>query len=203
MLNEIIKDINETLKFAKALDLDIIELGKKKGIDLSEAFNKDGTINEDSDVYIESPIISCMQAMNLSKETLRTTFFGVIIKLLRDESNNHREKTLNRTICSGKLDDASQVARLMFETSVKQQGPEPIKIYEDCLDTVSRSYEIGKIVNKDKVKEEEFINVFYFNQVVVIMTLVVGMLINTVFCKHEEALEIQNRLINIEKEIAK
>lgn len=32
--------------------------------------------------YIESPIISCMQAMNLSKETLRTTFFGVIIKLL-------------------------------------------------------------------------------------------------------------------------
>lgn len=182
MLNEIIKDINETLKFAKALDLDIIELGKKKGIDLSEAFNKDGTINEDSDV----------------QETLR-----VIIKVLKDESNNHKEKTLNHTTYSGKLDDASQVARLMFETSVKQQGPEPIKIYEDCLDTVSRSYEIGKIVNKDKVKEEEFINVFYFNQVVVIMTLVVGMLINTVFCKHEEALEIQNRLRNIEKEITK
>ena len=178
MLNKIIKDINETLKFAKALDLDIIELGKKKGIDLSEAFNKDGTINEDSDV----------------QETLR-----VIMKVLKDESNNHKEKTLNRTIHSGKLD----VARLMFKTSVKQQGPEPIKIYEDCLDTVSRSYEIGKIVNKDKVKEEEFINVFYFNQVVVIMTLVVGMLINTVFCKHEEALEIQNRLSNIEKEIAK
>ena len=110
---------------------------------------------------------------------------------------------MNRTTYSGKLDDASQVARLMFETYVKQQGPEPIKIYEDCLDTVSRSYEIGKIVNKDKVKEEEFINVFYFNQVVVIMTLVVGMLINTVFCKHEEVLEIQNRLSNIEKEIAK
>ena len=182
MLNKIIKDINETLKFAKALDLDIIELGKKKGIDLSEAFNKDGTINEDSDV----------------QETLR-----VIMKVLKDESNNHKEKTLNRTIHSGKLDDASQVARLMFETSVKQQGPEPIKIYEDCLDTVSRSYEIGKIVNKDKFKEEEFINVFYFNQVVVIMTLVVGMLINTVFCKHEEALEIQNRLRNIEKEITK
>ena len=67
MLNEIIKDINETLKFAKALDLDIIELGKKKGIDLSEAFNKDGTINEDSDV----------------QETLR-----VIIKVLKEESNN-------------------------------------------------------------------------------------------------------------------
>ena len=182
MLNEIIKDINETLKFAKALDVDIIELGKKKGIDLSGAFNKDGTINEDSDV----------------QETLR-----VIVKVLRDESNNHKEKTLNRITHSGKLDDASKVARLMFEVSVKQQGPEPIKIYEDCLDTVSRSYEIGKIVNKDKVKEEEFINIFYFNQVVVIMTLVVGMLINTVFCKHEEALEIQNRLINIEKEIAK
>ena len=182
MLNEIIKDINETLKFAKALDLDIIELGKKKGIDLSESFNKDGTINEDSDV----------------QETLR-----VIIKVLRDESNNHKKRTLNSTTYSGKLDDASQVARLMFETSVKQQGPEPIKIYEDCLDTVSRSYEIGKIVHKDKVKEEEFINIFYFNQVVVIMTLVVGMLINTVFCKHEEALEIQNRLSNIEKEITK
>ena len=183
MLNKskIIKNINETLKFAKALDVDIIELGKKKGIDLSEAFNKDGTINEDSDV----------------QETLR-----VIIKVLKDESNNHKEKTLNRTTYSGKLDDASQVARLMFETSVKQQGPEPIKVYEDCLDTVYRSYEICKIVNKDKVKEE-FINVLYFNQVVVIMTLVVGMLINTVFCKHEEALEIQNRLINIEKEIAK
>ena len=182
MLNKIIKDLNEALKFAKALDVDIIELGKKKGIDLSESFNKDGTINEDCDV----------------QETLR-----VIIKVLKEESNNHKEKTLNRTTYSGKLDDASQVARLMFKTSVKQQGPEPIKIYEDCLDTVSRSYEIGKIVNKDKVKEEEFINVFYFNQVVVIMTLVVGMLINTVFCKHEEALEIQNRLINIEKEIAK
>ena len=187
MLNKIIKDINETLKFAKALDLDIIELGKKQELigllKESEAFNKDGTINEDSDV----------------QETLR-----VIIKVLRDESNNHKEKTLNTRTYSGKLDDASQVARLMFETSVKQQGPEPIKVYEYCLDTVSRSYEIGKIVNKDKVKEEEeFINVFYFNQVVVIMTLVVGMLINTVFCKHEEALEIQNRLSNIEKEIVK
>lgn len=184
MLNKskIIKNINETLKFAKALDVDIIELGKKKGIDLSESFNKDGTINEDCDI----------------QETLRT-----ISKILRDESNNHKEKTLNRTTYSGKLNDASKVAILMFELSVKQQGPEPIKVYEDCLDTVSRSYEIGKIVNKDKVKEEEFINVFYFNQVVVIMTLVVGMLINTVFCKHEEALEIQNRLINIEKEIAK
>lgn len=184
MLNKskIIKNINETLKIAKALDVDIIELGKKKGIDLSESFNKDGTINEDCDI----------------QETLRT-----IAKILRDESNNHKEKTLNRTIHSGKLDDVSKIARLMFEVSVQQQGPEPIKVYEDCLDTVSRSYEIGKIVNKDKVKEEEFINVFYFNQVVVIMTLVVGMLINTVFCKHEEALEIQNRLINIEKEIAK
>ena len=184
MLNKskIIKNINETLKFAKALDVDIIELGKKKGIDLSEAFNKDGTINEDSDV----------------QETLRT-----ISKILRDESNDYKEKTLNTETYSGKLDDASQVARLLFKTSVKQQGPEPIKVYEDCLDTVYRSYEMCKIVNKDKVKEEEFINVLYFNQVVVIMTLVVGMLINTVFCKHEEALEIQNRLINIEKEIAK
>ena len=52
MLNKskIIKNINETLKFAKALDVDIIELGKKKGIDLSESFNKDGTINEDCDI---------------------------------------------------------------------------------------------------------------------------------------------------------
>lgn len=184
MLNKdkIIKNINETLKIAKMLDVDIIELGKKKGIYLSGAFNKDGTINEDCDI----------------QETLRT-----ISKVLRDESNNNKERTLNTRTYSGKLDDAGQVARLMFEVSVQQQGPEPIKIYEDCLDTVSRSYEIGKILNKDKVEEEEFINVFYFNQVVVIMTLMVGMLINTTFCKHEEALEIQNRLINIEKEIAK
>lgn len=180
--NKMIKNINETLKIAKALDVDIIELGKEKGIDLSGAFNKDGTINEDCDI----------------QETLRT-----ISKVLRDESDNCKERTLNPRTYSGKLDDAGQVARLMFEVSVQQKGPEPIDIYEDCLDTVSRSYEIGKIINKDKVKEEEFINVFYFNQVVVIMTLLVGMLINTTFCKHEEALEIQNRLINIEKEIAK
>lgn len=184
MLNKdkIIKNINETLKIAKALDVDIIELGKEKGIDLSGAFNKDGTINEDCDI----------------QETVRT-----ISKVLRDESKDSKERTLNPRTYSGKLDDAGQVARLMFEVAVQQKGPEPIDIYEDCLDTVSKSYDIGKILHKDKVKEEEFINIFYFNQVVVIMTLVVGMLINTTFCKHEEALEIQNRLINIEKEIAK
>lgn len=184
MLNndKIIKQINETLELAKILDVDIVKLGKKKGIDLSGAFNKDGTINEDCDV----------------QETLRT-----IAKVLRSERNDFKERTLNPRTYSGKLDDSGQVARLMFEVSVQQQGPEPIKIYEDCLDTVSRSYEIGKIMHKDELEDEEFINVFYFNQVVVIMTLMVGMLINTSFCKHEEALEIQNRLINIEKEVAK
>ena len=179
---KIINQVNEALELAKMFDIDIIGLGEKKGVDIKKFFNEDETINEDCDL----------------RDALRT-----ISKVLRDKQNDSKERKMDSIKYSGKLNDASQVARLMFEVSVKQQGPEPIKIYEDCLDTVSRSYEIGKIVHKDKVKEEEFINVFYFNQVVVIMTLVVGMLINTVFCKHEEALEIQKRLINIEKEIAK
>ena len=179
---KLIKQINETLELAKMFDVDIIGLGEKKGVDLKKFFNEDGTINEDCDL----------------RDALRT-----IANVLRSEQNDVKERTMSPRTYSGKLDDAGQVARLMFECSVQHIGPDPIKVYDDCIDTVSRSYEIGKIMQKDKLEDEEFINIFYFNQVVVIMTLLVGMLINTTFCKHEEALEIQKRLINIEKEVAK